>query len=120
MALRSQGFLGARLRGVDLSALMRELGAVRLDTISVLSRCHELVPYARLGAVGRAGVERAYWGYRPAQAFEYWSHAACVLPTEEWPFFAFRRRAIRERGRRWHRLSEQACAEVLKIGRAHV
>jgi uncharacterized protein len=113
IALRAQALLGVRSRRGDVSGLLRELGAVQLDTISVLARSHELVPYARLGAIGRPAVELAYWGHRPARAFEYWSHAACVLPTEEWPYFAFRRRAIRDRGRRWHRLSEQTCAEVL-------
>ena len=42
--------------------MLRRLGAVQLDTISVLARSHELVAYARLGAVGRAAVEEAYWG----------------------------------------------------------
>jgi uncharacterized protein YcaQ len=65
------------------------VGAVQLDTISVLARSHELVAYARLGAVGRAAVERAYWG---GDFFEYWAHAACVLPLEAWPWFALKRR----------------------------
>ncbi|MGD9956575.1 MAG: crosslink repair DNA glycosylase YcaQ family protein, partial [Candidatus Nanopelagicales bacterium] len=30
------------------------------------------------------------------------SHAASVLPVEEWPWFAFRRRFYRRRGIRWH------------------
>jgi len=69
--------------------MLRRLGAVQLDTISVLARSHEVVAYARLGAVPRTRIERAYWG---GGTFEYWSHAACVLPVEEWPMFAFRRR----------------------------
>ncbi|WP_415852682.1 winged helix-turn-helix domain-containing protein, partial [Streptomyces albus] len=91
---------------------LRHLGAVQLDTISVLARSHELVPYARLGAVGRQAVEAAYW--TGAHSFEYWSHAACVLPIEEWPHFAFRRRAFRERGHRWHRMKDRegSCAAV--------
>jgi uncharacterized protein len=96
LALRAQGLLGAPDRRAGVPGLLRRLGAVQLDTISVLARSHELVPYARLGPVGRAAVEAAYWG-RPPQAFEYWSHAACVLPLEDWPWFAFRRRAWRER-----------------------
>ena len=44
--------------------MLRRLGAVQLDTISVLARSHELVAYARLGAVGRAKVEKAYWRRR--------------------------------------------------------
>src|SRR3712207_8461597 len=61
--------------GGGVGGVLRHLGAVQLDTISVLARSHELVPYARLGAVGRAAVEGAYWSgaSEPAVAFEYWS-----------------------------------------------
>ncbi|MFD1831864.1 winged helix-turn-helix domain-containing protein [Streptomyces desertarenae] len=112
IALRSQGLLGAVDRRAGVRGVLRRLGAVQLDTISVLARSHELVPYARLGAVGRGAVEAAYW--TGGHAFEYWSHAACILPVEEWPHFAFRRRAYRARGHRWHRLedSERSCAAV--------
>ncbi|MFF1559206.1 winged helix-turn-helix domain-containing protein [Streptomyces sp. NPDC058279] len=105
IALRAQGFLGAPDRRGGVRGVLRHLGAVQLDTISVLARSHELIPYARLGAVGRDTVERAYWSDR--HAFEYWSHAACVLPIEEWPHFAFRRRARRARGHRWHVLRDK-------------
>ncbi|WP_182876936.1 winged helix-turn-helix domain-containing protein [Microbispora sp. H10670] len=99
--LRAQGFLGAAARAGGVPAMLRRVGAVQLDTISVLARSHELVAYARLGAVGRDAVERAYWD-APARAFEYWCHAACVLPIEQWPLYDFRRRAFRERRFRWH------------------
>ncbi|MFD4135868.1 winged helix-turn-helix domain-containing protein [Streptomyces goshikiensis] len=105
IALRAQGFLGAPDRRGGVRGVLRHLGAVQLDTISVLARSHELIPYARLGAVGRSAVERAYWSDR--HAFEYWSHAACILPIEEWPHFAFRRRARRARGHRWHVLRDK-------------
>ncbi|MGY5133730.1 winged helix-turn-helix domain-containing protein [Streptomyces nigrescens] len=122
MALRAQGLLGAPDRRAGVHGVLRHLGAVQLDTISVLARSHELVPYARLGAVGRPAVEAAYWATAPSGApaarphsFEYWSHAACILPIEEWPHFAFRRRAWRARGHRWHVMedSERSCAAVL-------
>lgn len=139
IALRAQGLLGAPDRRRVTAArstsarggagrrdgvrgVLRRLGAVQLDTISVLARSHELVPYARLGPVGRTAVETAYWspGRRdgaPARphTFEYWSHAACILPIEEWPLFAFRRRARRAKGHRWHHLQDSArsCAAVL-------
>ena len=74
-----------------MRALPLRLGAVQLDTISVLARSHELVAYARLGAVGRAAVEDAYWG-RPARAFEALAHAMCIVPIELWPYLAARRR----------------------------
>jgi uncharacterized protein len=99
IALRAQGLVGAPDRRGGVPAMLRLLGAVQLDTISVLARSHELVAYARLGPVGRARVEDAYWS---GDAFEYWSHAASILPVTEWPWFAFRRRRFRERGKRWH------------------
>ncbi|NAS24420.1 winged helix-turn-helix domain-containing protein [Herbidospora sp. NEAU-GS84] len=99
LILRAQGFLGAGGRKGGPSGMLRRLGAVQLDTISVLARSHELVAYARLGAIGRPAVEQAYWS---GSAFEYWCHAACILPIEHWPVYAFRRRAYRERRFRWH------------------
>ncbi|MER5765737.1 crosslink repair DNA glycosylase YcaQ family protein [Streptomyces sp. NPDC002082] len=105
IALRAQGFLGAPDRRGGVRGVLRHLGAVQLDTISVLARSHELVPYARLGAVGRSAVEASYWSQN--HAFEYWSHAACILPMEEWPHFAFRRRANKARGHRWHILEDK-------------
>jgi len=89
ISLAAQGFLGAPDRSAGVAAMLRRLGSVQLDTISVLARSHELVAYARLGPVGRATVEQAYWG---GDAFEYWAHAACILPIEDWPWSAARRR----------------------------
>lgn len=115
IALRAQGLLGAPDRRAGTRGVLRRLGAVQLDTISVLARSHELVPYARLGAVGREAVESAYWS--GTAAFEYWSHAACILPMEEWPLFAFRRRKSRARGYRWHQLRDPQGSRAAVIER---
>ncbi|WP_059006818.1 winged helix-turn-helix domain-containing protein [Streptomyces specialis] len=116
LALRAQGLLGAPDRAAGVRGVLRRLGAVQLDTISVLARSHELLPYARLGAVGRPAVEAAFWS--GGHSFEYWSHAACVLPIEEWPLFAFRRRSYRDRGVWNHAVSPEAHASVLARLRA--
>src|SRR5579863_5933328 len=93
LTLYAQGFLGAAARRGGVPGMLRRVRAVQLDTISVLARSHELVAYARLGPVGRATVEEAYWPAGKPTTFEYWAHAACVLPIEQWPYFGFRRRA---------------------------
>ncbi len=124
MTLRAQGLLGAtswnRSRGswVGVAAMLRQVGAVQLDTISVLARSHELVAYARLGPVARQQIEQAYWHATKPAAFEYWAHAACVLPIEQWPYFTFRRRALRARGVRWHQIHQETCDKVLARLRA--
>ncbi|TDD63899.1 winged helix-turn-helix domain-containing protein [Actinomadura darangshiensis] len=125
--------------------MLERLGAVQLDTISVLARSHELVPYARLGPVGRNKIEAAFWGNgngtsprakpgngngdgrghgaspdaKPGDrnhagygAFEYWAHAASILPMADWPLFAFRRRAFLARGWRWHKVPEGVCDQI--------
>jgi uncharacterized protein len=112
ITLRAQGLIGTDGRRGGVPGMLRRLGGVQLDTISVLARSHELVAYARLGAIPRARIERAYWDPGQPGAFEYWSHAACVLPIEEWPYYEFRRRALRARGLRWHQSHERVCAEV--------
>ena len=118
MTLRAQGLVGTEGRHGGVPGMLRRLGAVQLDTISVLARSHELVAYARLGAIPRQRIERAYWNPRRPEAFEYWSHAACVLPIEEWPSYAFRRRALQRQGMRWHQSHPDVCAEVLARIRA--
>jgi len=113
LTLYSQGFLGAAAKRGGVPGMLRRISAVQLDTISVLARSHELVAYARLGPVGRPAVEAAYWPASKPKTFEYWAHAACILPIEDWPYYAWRRRAFAAQGQRWHKVTEQACAEVL-------
>ncbi|MEV5576860.1 crosslink repair DNA glycosylase YcaQ family protein [Spirillospora sp. NPDC052269] len=145
LALRAQGLLGADARRGGVPGVLSRLGAVQLDTISVLARSHELVPYARLGATPKENIENAYWtpptrdvdrgtpqnggtpvgasGGRPINkrrsakasgpfAFEYWAHAASILPIEEWPYLAFRRREFQRKGVRWHKVPDGVCDEI--------
>ncbi len=113
ITLYAQGFLGAAAKRGGVAGVLRRVSAVQLDTISVLARSHELVAYARLGPVGRDAVEQAYWPARKPTTFEYWAHAACILPIADWPYYAWRRRAIAARGQRWHKVSEDTCQLVL-------
>jgi len=84
--------------------MLATLGAVQLDTISVLARTHLLVAWSRLGPTPRQSIEAAYWPTTTPTTFEYWAHAACIIPIDRWPTFAFRRRAAKVKQRRWHRL----------------
>lgn len=88
LAVVAQGLSGRRHR--DPVRLLRRLSAIQIDTISVIARSHELVAFSRLGPVSRAELARAWWGGR--STFEYWAHAACIVPIELWPLFAWRRR----------------------------
>ncbi|HEY5455759.1 MAG TPA: crosslink repair DNA glycosylase YcaQ family protein [Acidothermaceae bacterium] len=110
-ALAAQHLVGSPDRRAGVAGMLGSLRAVQLDTISVLARSHELVAYARLGAVGRPKIETAYWG---GDAFEYWAHAACVMPISQWPLFAFRRRRFLHRAKHWGQHSTVVAKAVLK------
>lgn len=117
LALRAQGLMGRINSPAGPAEVLQLLGAVQLDTISVLARSHELVCYARCGPVPRSSVEAALWGSdrsgQPA-AFEYWAHAACVLPLASWPAMAFRRRRRRSSERWGMKASAEALSAVLR------
>lgn len=120
LALKAQNLWAAQNsapRQETVHTLTRHLGAVQLDTISVLARSHELVAFARLGGMNRAELEAGYWHRpgTPATHFEYWSHAACILPIESWPLFEFRRAAYRDRGWRWHEVDHKVVTKVKKL-----
>jgi uncharacterized protein YcaQ len=118
LAVRAQGLTGPKLAGVE--ALASRVGAIQLDTISVLARSHELAAYARLGPISRAKVEDAYWGRTSngePKNFEFWSHAASILPIEHWPMYAFRRRANIAKEWSWfteHKKATKAVVERLR------
>ncbi len=112
LALKSQGLWDSPQW--TLPELSKRLGAIQLDTISVLARNHELIPYARLASTSRAEVESHYWSAKSVRHFEYWAHAACIIPVEKWPLYAFRRNQARATEPTWHNVSKKTIASVLK------
>lgn len=93
LAIAAQRLTGRRHR--DPLRLLDELSAIQIDTISVIARSHELVAFTRLSPLGRDDIARAWWC--SGGTFEYWAHAACVIPMELWPLFAWRRRRYQAR-----------------------
>jgi uncharacterized protein YcaQ len=75
---------------------LRGLGCIQLDTISVVRRSHELVQIAR--GVPVADAQQLISRATPPVLFEYWAHAASLIPLSLWPLFAFRRRHFAAQG----------------------
>ncbi len=90
LAIAAQGLAGPR--GHDtarhpgrrrLTGLLARLGAIQLDAVNVLCRTQFLVPFSRLGPYDR-DLLIAMTG--PGQPwFEYWGHAASLLPSALYP-----------------------------------
>ena len=115
LAISAQGLAGRRHR--DPLRLLAQLSAIQIDTISVIARSHELVAFSRLGPVSREALGRAWW--ESGRAFEYWAHAACLVPIELWPLFAWRRRRYL---RRYERSRDQVeiLTKVRDLGAATI
>ena len=56
-----------------------DVGGIQLDSIHVLERAHYLTVWSRFGPYDRDALDRLV--YRRRLFFEYWAHAACLLPT---------------------------------------
>ncbi|HTW99288.1 MAG TPA: crosslink repair DNA glycosylase YcaQ family protein [Acidimicrobiales bacterium] len=78
----------------QLRALMGKLGTIQLDAVNVLARTQLVVPFSRLGSYDVSAMQRlsapgGHW-------FEYWGHAASLLPLELHPLFRWRMQRWRE------------------------
>ena len=60
-----------------------DLGSLQLDPISVVARSHQLVLWSRLGRYDVADLDALLW--RDRCLFEYWTHAAAIVCTHDYP-----------------------------------
>ena len=66
-------------------AAIRRMGALQIDTIHVVARSPYLVLFSRLEVYDPAWLDQLL---AEGALFEYWSHAACFLPIEDYPLYA--------------------------------
>jgi uncharacterized protein YcaQ len=88
LAVVKQG-LHRRPPAADRQSLLesiRRIGLLQLDTISVVARSHYLVMLSRVGLYDPADLDALL--YPDRSLFESWAHAACLIPIEDYPFFA--------------------------------
>jgi len=86
--LAAQGLLDAprrRVRIGDVEALVERLGAVQIDTISVVERSQYVVLWSRLGAYDPALLDALLYPRRAV--FEYWAHAASIVPMRDYVYY---------------------------------
>lgn len=68
-----------RLTPRRLVGFVEDAGGLQLDSINVLDRAHYLTLWSRFGPYDRARFDRLV--YRRRLLFEYWAHAACLVPV---------------------------------------
>lgn len=90
-------------------AIIRQMHVLQIDTISVVARSPYLVLWSRLGDYEPRWLETLL---AEGALFEYWSHAACFLPIEDYPLY---RPSIKlgERGQTWMQENATVAETVL-------
>jgi uncharacterized protein YcaQ len=66
----------------DVLDAIRRMGALQIDTIHVVNRSPYLVLWSRLGDYQPEWLDELL---DEGSLFEYWAHAACFLPIEDYP-----------------------------------
>ena len=82
----------------DVLGAIRRMGVLQIDSISVVARSPYLVLWSRLGSYDPIWLDELL---AEGSLFEYWSHAACFVPIEDYGLY--RRRMIDglEKSRAW-------------------
>jgi uncharacterized protein len=71
----------------DVLETVRRMGALQIDTISVVARSPYFVLFSRLGAYEPVWLDELLAG---GSLFEYWAHEASLLPMEDYGLFRHR------------------------------
>lgn len=65
----------------------KQIHNIQIDTISVVARSHDLTVFNRLENYK----EKDIWNYQKRkELFEHYSHALCLIPIEEYPFYKWK------------------------------
>jgi uncharacterized protein YcaQ len=103
LALDSQGLLQAQPYGCGLAGARKainHIGYVQIDTISVVERAHHHIFYSRVPKFKPAMTNQMLLD---RDIFEYWTHAAAILPIADFRFSLPYKHAIKSGQTHWYK-----------------
>jgi uncharacterized protein YcaQ len=104
----------------DVLDAVQRMGVLQIDTIHVVARSPYLVLWSRLGDYRPAWLDELH---AEGSLFEYWAHAMCFLPIEDYPLY--RRRMLdaiegEASPMKWAAKWSQENPEVMERVRSHL
>lgn len=88
LILRAQGFLRHE-EYYDTEKVINDLGYIQIDTINVTQRAHHHILYTRSRSYSPENLQMMM---KEKQVFEYWSHAASILPISSYRYSLLRKK----------------------------
>ena len=123
LALHTQGLSepprrGRRPSADDVYAAIEQVGWVQIDTLQVVRRAQYLTLWSRLGSYDTDHLDRLLFDGGSSgrdngrRLFEYWMHAACIIPLAHYRLAMPRMRQCAEGRSGWHRRWVQDAAKA--------
>jgi uncharacterized protein len=84
LAAQGLGAVSKRVTKDDVRGIIRRMGVLQIDSISVVARSPYLVLWSRLGSYEPRWLDELL---AEGVLFEYWSHAACFIPIEDYGLY---------------------------------
>jgi uncharacterized protein YcaQ len=111
LAAQGLGTVSKRATKDDVQGIIRRMGVLQIDSISVVARSPYLVLWSRLGSYESRWLDELL---AEGALFEYWSHAACFIPIEDYGLY--RRLMIEggEKTRTWMRAHHEEIEHVME------
>src|SRR5262245_19994491 len=103
LAVAAQAF-GPRPASPSIGRLRKladRLYAFQIDSVNVLARAHYVPAFARLGPYPISALDSL--AYSKRELFEYWGHAACLMPISLYPIVRYRMHRHTERTQEYMR-----------------
>ena len=112
LLLAAQGLKSAPKRATkdDVRGIIWRMGVLQIDSISVVARSPYLVLWSRLGSYEPRWLDELL---EEGAIFEYWSHAACFIPIEDYGLYRRLMLAKTEKTRAWMEAHPNALEHVL-------
>jgi len=89
-----------------LYQIVDQLGCVQIDTLHMVRRSHYLVLWSRAGQYDPADFDRLLYDPENRRLFEYWQHAASIIPLAEYRYRLHEMRHYQQGGGWWPKWSE--------------
>lgn len=111
----------ARPTSNTIYEIIEQLCCVQIDTLQMVRRSHYVIVWSRLGNYDVTELDRLVYGAE-RRCFEYWMHAACIIPYTEYryrlPLMHAVKQGASERSRLW--LEKPGNAELVKAVRKRI